>query len=383
MSKYFTSESVLPGHPDKIADQISDAILDKCLIFNKNARVAVETLVKNNNVVLAGEISGVSLDELNLEEIVKDTIYDIGYDNSNPTSFKPNNLNIIKIINNQSEQINKSVGNDQESIKAGDQGTVFGYATDETSFFVPASHMLAKELSNRLYYSVYWKELKNLMPDGKTQVTIKYDNDGNYAGIEHVSVSIWDLSQNPEKLLNFLHKKIFPEVFVKEFKLNKNTIITVNPPDGIFCLGGPEADCGVTGRKIISDTYGGHGSHGGGAFSGKDATKLDRTGAYAARYAAKNLVANGLCSKALIQYSYIMGYEEPVSISVDTFGTQKNNNVNLINVIKANFPLKPSEIIKKFDMTNPNREWTYKSAAAWGPFVPKNFPWEKIIKLKI
>ena len=323
--RLFTSESVTEGHPDKICDQISDAILDNLLEQDAKSRVAVETLVKNNNVVLAGEVSGVPLEQLNVDKIVKEVVSDIGYDNFNPTGFKPDNLNIIKMISNQSQQINKSVGNDEESIKAGDQGTVFGYATDETSFFTPASHMLAKELSSKLYYLINQKETKNLMPDGKTQVTLKYDNNGNYEEVAHVSVSIWDLSQNPEKLLNFLYKKVFPHVFTGKFKLGKNTIITINPPDGIFCLGGPEADCGLTGRKIISDTYGGHGSHGGGAFSGKDATKLDRTGAYAARYAAKNLVANGLCSKALVQYSYIMGYEEPVSISVDAFGTQKNN----------------------------------------------------------
>ena len=362
MKKLFTSESVTEGHPDKVCDQISDSILDEHLKQDKHSRVAIETLVKNDLIVLAGEIS--SNAKVDIAEIARKIIKEIGYE------YSPK---IITNITQQSQEISRGVTEQENKEQgAGDQGMMFGYACNETKNYLPLPIYLAHKLTKKL--TEIRKEINYLKPDGKSQVTVEY-HESKPKRIQTVVLS----TQHDKIDKNILEKDIIEKVIkpVCEEYLDENTKFLINPT-GSFIQGGPEADAGVTGRKIIVDTYGGMGKHGGGAFSGKDPSKVDRSAAYAARFIAKNLVANKLCQSCEVGLSYAIGVAEPVSIFVDSFGTSELSEKELIEIVKKNFPLKPSEIIEYFDLKKPIYQETSKN----GHFTNENFPWEKIIELK-
>ena len=365
MKRLFTSESVTVGHPDKICDQISDAILDEHLKFDKNSRIAVETLVKDKLVVVAGETT--SCAKIDIAKIIKNVLKEIGY------NYSPKiNIELTK----QSEEISCGVNEGMGEFKeqgAGDQGMMFGYACDETKNYLPLPIYLAHGLTNKLREVRETGEIDYLKPDGKSQVTVEYEN-GVPIKLQTVVLSTQHSKINKEILKKDIIEKVITPVCGDYLE---NTKFLINPA-GSFIVGGPEADAGVTGRKIVVDTYGGMGRHGGGAFSGKDPSKVDRSAAYAARFIAKNLVANGFCRKCEVGLSYAIGVSEPVSIFVDSFETSKLTEEKLINLIKNNFPLKPSEIIKYFNLKNPIYYQTSKN----GHFGNEKFPWEKIIEIK-
>lgn len=370
----FTSESVSEGHPDKVADQISDAVLDAILAQDKSARVACETLVKTGLVVLAGEVTTSA--RVDYDAIARKVVTDIGYTDG-ALGFDAKSCGVITAIGEQSHDISIGVteGSGLHADQgAGDQGMMFGFACDETPELMPAtisySHQLLRKLSGlRRAGDVHF-----LRPDAKSQVTVEY-RDGKMQRVDTVVISTQHSpevshDQLKEYVIESVIKKIIPA------ELLVNTTYHINPT-GQFIVGGPQGDCGLTGRKIIVDTYGGHGAHGGGAFSGKDPTKVDRSAAYAARYIAKNMVAAGLASKCLVQVAYAIGVAEPVSVFVDTYGTSKYSGKDLADLVRKVFPLKPRAITEHFDLLRP----IYLPTASYGHFGRSEFPWEKTDKV--
>jgi S-adenosylmethionine synthetase len=380
-----TSESVTEGHPDKVCDQISDAILDAIMEKDPMGRVACETLISTGYVMVTGEITTEAY--VDIPSIVRDTIKEIGYDDAK-SGMDYSTCAVMTTIDEQSPDIAAGVnealeirdkGMEEEVLGAGDQGLMYGYACNETEELMPLPISLAHQLTYNLTKLRKDKVLKYLRPDGKSQVTVEYIDDKPYR-IDTVLVSTQhteNVSQETIKkdLTEKLIKKVIPEEYIDE-----DTKILVNP-SGRFVLGGPHADAGLTGRKIIVDTYGGPGRHGGGAFSGKDCTKVDRSGSYAARYVAKNIVAAELADKCEVQISYAIGVANPVSISVDTFGTNKIEEEKIEELIKGNFDLRPGKIIGNFDLRRP----IYKRTAAYGHFGRKDveLPWEQVDKVNV
>ena len=367
----FTSESVSEGHPDKIADQISDAVLDAILTLDPGGRVACETLVKTGVVVVAGEVTTSAW--IDLEKLVRDTVLDIGYDSSE-MGFDGASCGVINIIGKQSPDI--AMGVDRKSKRkqgAGDQGLMFGYATNETDVLMPAPITLAHRLVKRQAEVRKRGKLDWLRPDAKSQITLRYEHD-RPVGIEAVVLSTQhspDIST--KKLREAVMDEIIKPVLPKRW-LSKRTQYHINPT-GRFVVGGPVGDCGLTGRKIIVDTYGGFARHGGGAFSGKDPSKVDRSAAYAARYVAKNLVAAGLAERCEVQVSYAIGVAEPTSIMVDAFGTSALNREQLTELVRRHFDLTPYGLRVMLDLTRP----IYRQTAAYGHFGRKeaDFTWER------
>jgi S-adenosylmethionine synthetase len=362
----FTSESVTEGHPDKIADQVSDAILDACLEQDPYSRVAAETLTATGLVVIAGEITTKAY--VDFQTLVRGVVASIGYDNA-VYGFDSNTCAVISTINKQSGDIAQGV----DTGGAGDQGMMFGYASNETPELMPAPISLAHKLTRRLTEVRKNGKLPYLRPDGKSQVTVEYDENGKPARIDAVVIS----SQHSETVSNEeLHadilKYVIQAVLPAEW-LDEHTKYHINPT-GRFVIGGPMGDTGLTGRKIIVDTYGGAGRHGGGAFSGKDPTKVDRSAAYMARYIAKNIVAAGLADRAEVQLAYAIGVADPVSVRVDTFGTGKVSETKLTELVRANFQLKPKGIIESLNLRRP----IYQKTAAYGHFgrTEPEFTWE-------
>lgn len=386
MKKYklFTSESVTEGHPDKIADQISDSILDEILSQDPLARVACETSVTTGLVLVAGEITTQAY--VDIQKIVRNTVSEIGYNNGD-YGFDGKAIAVLTAIDEQSPDIAQGVDkaledrdSDEniESIGAGDQGLMFGYANNETPDYMPMPIYLAHNLARQLAKVRKDGTLKYLRPDGKTQVTVAYDENGKPAYVDTIVVSTQH-DENVEQIQihQDIKKYVIDPIVPKEW-LIEETKYFINPT-GRFVIGGPVGDAGLTGRKIIVDTYGGYARHGGGAFSGKDATKVDRSAAYAARYVAKNIVAAGLADKAEIQLAYAIGVAHPVSISVDTFGTGKVNEDIIVSAIKEHFDLRPAGIIKMLNLRRP----IYKQTAAYGHFGRRDIdvPWEKLDKV--
>ena len=386
--KLFTSESVTEGHPDKIADQISDSILDAILSKDPMARVACETSVTTGLVLVFGEITTSSY--VDIQKVVRETIREIGYDRAK-YGFDADTCAVLTAIDEQSADI--AMGVDQaleartgmmsdeeiEAIGAGDQGLMFGYATNETEEFMPLPISLAHKLSRRLTEVRKNGTLDYLRPDGKTQVTVEYDEAGKPVAIDTVLLSTQHAPEvTHEQIGADIQKHVFDVVLPQEL-VTEQTRYLVNPT-GRFVIGGPHGDAGLTGRKIIVDTYGGYARHGGGAFSGKDATKVDRSAAYAARYVAKNLVAAGYADKIEIQLSYAIGVAQPTSIMVDTFGTGKVSNSKIVEVIRQNFDLRPAGIIQMLDLRKP----IYKQTAAYGHFgrTDVDLPWERLDKVE-
>ena len=373
-SYMFTSESVSEGHPDKMADQISDAILDGIISQDKAARVACETLIKTGVVVLAGEISTEAV--LDIEEIVRKTIINIGYSDSS-IGFDGNSCSVMNLLGEQSPDIAQGVDrSDPENQGAGDQGLMFGYATKETDVFMPApitySHNLVRKQAEVRKSGI----LEWLRPDAKSQVTFIYE-DHEPVGIDAVVVSSQhDPDVSMKEIREGIMEEIIKPVLPSEW-INGETKFHINPT-GRFEIGGPVGDCGLTGRKIIVDTYGGSARHGGGAFSGKDPSKVDRSAAYACRYVAKNIVAAGLADRCEIQVSYAIGVAEPTSISINSFGTNKIPEEELINLIRENFNLRPYGIVKMLDLLRP----IYQATAAYGHFGRDDIDvtWEQIDK---
>ena len=387
MSKIlFTSESVTEGHPDKICDQISDAILDALLAQDPMSRVACETAITTGLVLVMGEVTTTA--QVDLQNIIRDTIREIGYDASEK-GFDANTCGVMVALDKQSADI--AMGVDKaleakltdsqiEAIGAGDQGMMFGYATNETDEYMPYPIHLAHRLSRQLSKVRKDGTLPYLRPDGKSQVTVEYDESGNPSRIDAVVIS----SQHSEdvswdQIKEDIREKVIDPILPAEL-LDDDTKYYINPT-GRFVIGGPNGDSGLTGRKIIVDTYGGWARHGGGAFSGKDCTKVDRSAAYAARYVAKNLVAAGLCDKAEIQLSYAIGVASPTSIRIDTFGTGKLSEDKLVDIIRENFDLRPAGIIQMLDLRRP----IYKATAAYGHFGRNDLdlPWEKLDKVDL
>ena len=374
MGYIFTSESVSEGHPDKVCDQISDAILDSYLAQDPNSRVACETLIKNNTVIVAGEIT--SNGAPNIEEVIRNTVNEIGY-NHDDLGFNGNNCEIQNLISKQSPDIaqgvNEGEGEDLDQ-GAGDQGIMFGYACSETPVLMPAPINLSHELVLKQSEVRKNGELSWLRPDAKSQVSVVYKDDRKT--VDYVSAIVLstqhdeDISQDEikakvrEKIIN----PIIPTEWIKE-----DTKIYINPT-GKFVIGGPVGDCGLTGRKIIVDTYGGMARHGGGAFSGKDPSKVDRSAAYACRYVAKNIVAAGLAERCEVQVSYAIGIAEPTSITVDTLGTGSLSENEISQIVRDNFDLRPKNLINLLDLKRP----IYKNTASYGHFGRENkdFSWE-------
>ena len=362
----FTSESVTEGHPDKIADQVSDAILDACLEQDPYSRVAAETLTATGLVVIAGEITTKAY--VDFQSLVRGVVASIGYDNA-LYGFDSNTCAVISSINKQSGDISQGV----DTGGAGDQGMMFGYASNETPELMPAPISLAHKLTRQLTHVRKTGKLPYLRPDGKSQVTVEYDENGKPSRIDAVVIS----SQHSESIGNEeLHadilKYVIQAVLPAEW-LDEHTKYHINPT-GRFVIGGPMGDTGLTGRKIIVDSYGGAGRHGGGAFSGKDPTKVDRSGAYMARYIAKNIVAAGLADRAEVQLAYAIGVAEPVSVRVETFGTGKVGEAKLTELVRKNFSLTPKGIIDSLNLSRP----IYRQTAAYGHFgrTEKEFTWE-------
>ncbi|XP_075591035.1 putative S-adenosylmethionine synthase 4 [Dermatophagoides farinae] len=382
-SYLFTSESVTEGHPDKICDQISDAILDSCLALDPQAKVACECAVKNEIVFIFGEISVKGV--IDYESIARNKLKEIGYD-SKAKGLDYKTCKIQVMIDEQSPEIAKSVhlNKSLDDVGAGDQGLVFGYACDETKELMPLSHLLANKLALRLSEVRKKNILRWVGPDGKTQVTVEYEQHENEQLVpKHVNTVVISTQHTPdvsiEKIREDLITHVITPIIPKQF-LDENTRYILNP-SGEFTVGGPHGDAGLTGRKIIVDTYGGWGSHGGGAFSGKDCTKIDRSAAYAARHAAKCLVANNLCSRVLIQVSYAIGVADPVSIYVNSYKTAKSglSDRNLETIVKKNFDFRPGAIIKSYGLTAP----IFSETATYGHFGRPQFVWEQVKKLEI
>ena len=381
----FTSESVTEGHPDKIADQISDAILDSILEQDPNGRVACETIVTTGQVHVFGEITTDA--KVDIPRVIRKTIGDIGYTDAS-YGFDSETCAILISLDEQSPDIAMGVDRSLESkeakadsydIGAGDQGMMFGYATTETEDYMPYPIYLAHKLSRRLSYVRKKGIIPYLRPDGKTQVTVEYDENNKPVRIDAVVLST---QHNEEVEQSKIHKDIKEYVFnevLPAHMVDEQTKIFINPT-GRFVIGGPQGDSGLTGRKIIVDTYGGYARHGGGAFSGKDCTKVDRSAAYAARYVAKHIVAAGLAERCEVQLSYAIGVANPTSISVDSFGTGKLSDEKLCAIVRENFDLRPAGIIKMLDLRRP----IYKQVASYGHFGRDDLdlPWERLDRLE-
>ena len=370
----FTSESVSEGHPDKMADQISDGILDAVLAQDISSRVACETMIKTGMVVVAGEITTKA--HINVEDVVREVVREIGY-NDSKSGFDSSTCAVLNAIGNQSPDIRIGVDeSDDHEQGAGDQGLMFGYASNETSVLMPApitySQLLVKRQSDvRNNGTLPWLE-----PDAKSQITMRYEG-GKPAGIDAVVLSTQhrddvSLSDLQEAVMEEIIKPVLPEIWIDE-----NTKFFINPT-GRFVIGGPQGDCGLTGRKIIVDTYGGMARHGGGAFSGKDPSKVDRSAAYLARYIAKNIVAAGIAERCEVQLSYAIGVAEPTSISIETFGTAKISDERIVELIRNNFELRPKGLIEMLDLLRP----IYRQTAAYGHFGREEttFTWERTDK---
>ena len=378
----FTSESVTEGHPDKISDQISDAILDAMLDQDTASRVACETLVTTGMVVVAGEVTTKAW--VDMQKVVRDTVQEIGYTDSN-MGFDFNTCAVLISLDKQSPNIAQGVNEGEGTHTeqgAGDQGLMFGYACDETPELMPLPIQLAHRLTERLSQVRKDETMDYLRPDGKSQVTVRYV-DGMPKSVDAVVISTQHAEEVSQSQLHEDIKKNVISHVIPEKYLNDSTQYHINPT-GIFVIGGPQGDCGLTGRKIIVDTYGGMGRHGGGAFSGKDPSKVDRSAAYAARHVAKNVVAAGLASRCEVQLAYAIGVAEPVSVSVETFGTNKIDESKIIELIRNNFELKPAGLIRALNLLRP----IYQKTAAYGHFgreIPE-FTWEatdKANELKI
>ena len=387
--RLFTSESVTEGHPDKICDQISDAILDELMRQDPMSRVACETAITTGLVLVMGEIT--TKGYVDIQKIVRETIREIGYDRAK-YGFDCDTCGVITALDEQSADIalgvdkaleakeNKMTDEEIDAIGAGDQGMMFGYATNETEEYMPYPISLAHKLARKLTEVRKNGTLKYLRPDGKSQVTVEYDENGKPSRLDAVVLSTQhDPEVSQEQIHEDIKKYVFDTVLPQDM-IDENTKFFVNPT-GRFVIGGPHGDSGLTGRKIIVDTYGGYARHGGGAFSGKDCTKVDRSAAYAARYVAKNIVAAGLADKCEIQLSYAIGVAHPTSVMVDTFGTGKLNDEKLVEIIRENFDLRPAGIIKMLDLRRP----IYKQTAAYGHFGRNDIdvPWEKTDKVEI
>ncbi|HDK3634272.1 TPA: methionine adenosyltransferase [Staphylococcus aureus] len=385
--RLFTSESVTEGHPDKIADQVSDAILDAILKDDPNARVACETTVTTGMALIAGEISTTTY--VDIPKVVRETIKEIGYTRAK-YGYDYETMAILTAIDEQSPDIAQGVDkaleyrdkDSEEEIEAtgaGDQGLMFGYATNETETYMPLAIYLSHQLAKRLSDVRKDGTLNYLRPDGKVQVTVEYDENDNPVRIDTIVVS----TQHAEDVtLEQIQEDIKAHVIyptVPENLINEQTKFYINPT-GRFVIGGPQGDAGLTGRKIIVDTYGSYARHGGGCFSGKDPTKVDRSAAYAARYVAKNIVAAGLADQCEVQLAYAIGVAEPVSIAIDTFGTGKVSEGQLVEAVRKHFDLRPAGIIKMLDLKQP----IYKQTAAYGHFGRTDvlFPWEKLDKVE-
>ena len=372
MKRLFTSESVTEGHPDKVCDQISDAILDEILRQDKNSRVACECCATTGLVMVMGEITTTGY--VDIQKIVRDTVKEIGYDRGK-YGFDADNLAVITTLDEQSPDI--AMGVDKDG--AGDQGLMFGFACDETKEYMPLPIMLSHKLVRRLTEVRKNKLVDFLRPDGKSQVSVEYNDEGKATRIDSVVIS----TQHDEKVeLEDLKKFIYNEVILKVIPnelIDENTKIFINPT-GRFVTGGPKGDTGLTGRKIIVDTYGGYARHGGGAFSGKDPTKVDRSASYMARYIAKNLVAAGIANKIEVGLSYVIGVADPTSIMINTYGTSKFNENEIEKMIRETFGLTPKQIIESLDLRRP----IYKGCAAYGHFGRDDLdlPWEKLDKVE-
>ena len=382
----FTSESVTEGHPDKMCDQISDAILDEILKQDPMARVACETATTTGLVLVMGEITTNAY--VDIQKTVRDTIREIGYDNKN-NGFSSDTCAVIVALDEQSSDIAMGVdkaleakeGKSEDDLDtgAGDQGMMFGFASNETQDYMPYPISLAHKLARQLTKVRKDGTLKYLRPDGKTQVSVEYDKSGKAIRLDAVVLSTQhgeEVSQ--EQIHKDIKKYVFDEILPQDM-IDEETKFFINPT-GRFVIGGPQGDSGLTGRKIIVDTYGGYARHGGGAFSGKDCTKVDRSAAYAARYVAKNIVAAGLADKCEIQLSYAIGVAHPTSILVDTFSTGKLSDAELVGIVRKEFDLRPAGIIKMLDLRRP----IYKQTAAYGHFgrPDLDLPWEKLDKVE-
>ena len=384
--RLFTSESVTEGHPDKVCDAISDAILDACMAKDPMSRVACETATCTGFVLVTGEITTNAY--VDIQKVVRDTVKEIGYTKSE-YGFDGNTCAVLVAIDEQSSDIamgvdkaleakeNKMSDEEIEAIGAGDPGMMFGYATNETEEYMPYSIALAHKLAKQLTDVRKNGTLPYLRPDGKSQVSVEYDENGKPIRLEAVVLSTQhDPDVTQEQIHEDIKKYVFDPILPKEL-LDENTKYFINPT-GRFVIGGPHGDAGLTGRKIIVDTYGGYARHGGGAFSGKDCTKVDRSAAYAARYVAKNIVAAGLADQCEIQLSYAIGVAQPTSVRVDTFGTGKVSDEKLVEIVRENFDLRPAGIIRMLDLRRP----IYKQTAAYGHFGRNDLdlPWEKLDK---
>jgi S-adenosylmethionine synthetase len=387
--RLFTSESVTEGHPDKISDNISDAILDALMEQDPMSRVACETAITTDYVLIMGEITTKA--KVDYEKIARETIREIGYD-SDEKGFNCDTCKVNVLLDSQSADIamgvdkaleakeNQMTDEELEAIGAGDQGMMFGYATNETEEYMPYPIALAHKLTKKLTEVRKDGTLPYLRADGKSQVTVEYDENGRPVHVNAVVISSQHAAEvSQEQIHEDIRKYVIDPVVPQELT-DENTKYFINPT-GRFVIGGPNGDSGLTGRKIIVDTYGGYARHGGGAFSGKDCTKVDRSAAYAARYVAKNIVAAGLADKCEIQLSYAIGVAQPTSIMVDTFGTGKLSDEKLVEIIRENFDLRPAGIIKMLDLRRP----IYKQTAAYGHFGRNelNLPWEQLDKVEI
>ncbi|MGN0311474.1 MAG: methionine adenosyltransferase [Lachnospiraceae bacterium] len=386
--KLFTSESVTEGHPDKVCDQISDAILDALMEKDPNSRVACETCCTTGLVMVMGEVTTNAY--VDIQKIVRDTVKEIGYDSAD-AGFNGNTCAVIVSLDEQSGDIAMGVNkaleakehtmseDEIEAIGAGDQGMMFGYATDETEEYMPYSIALAHKLTKQLSKVRKEGTLKYLRPDGKSQVSVEYDEEGKPFRLEAVVLSTQHTPEvSQEQIHKDIKKYVFDEVLPQEL-IDENTKFFINPT-GRFVIGGPQGDSGLTGRKIIVDTYGGYARHGGGAFSGKDCTKVDRSAAYAARYVAKNLVAAGFAKQMEIQLSYAIGVAQPTSIRVDTYGTGVMEDDKIVEIIRKHFDLRPAGIIRMLDLRRP----IYKQTASYGHFgrTDLDLPWERLDRIE-